>query len=244
MKRSDKDRLLAAALTLVVVLLILLLIFAGRLSFTPPAGEPRAEAELMEEELFVEPLLTDLGEETSPQGKGEAAPTLKGEPEPAPADRTEIVTPGAAKTSRSSEDVAVAKRESKLKKEEAAATEKEKQRATSSVASKFSSKNGSAEGSDEGASGAGGAGVGVSGNARGRTFRGCPIPDVTLRHKTIVTVNVVIDAEGNVTEATASGSADAAIRRKCEAAARGARWSPKKGAAVTRGSITFTITPK
>ncbi|MDE6423412.1 MAG: hypothetical protein K2K95_08340, partial [Muribaculaceae bacterium] len=64
------------------------------------------------------------------------------------------------------------------------------------------------------------------------------------RHKTIVTVNVVIDAAGKVIAASSTGSDDANIRRKCEAAAKQARWSAKKGASTTRGSITFTITPK
>lgn len=131
-----------------------------------------------------------------------------------------------------------------MKVEEPSQTDKERQKATSSVANKFSHRNGAVEGTDKGTSGAGGTGVGVSGNAHGRSFISCPKPDVALRHKTIVTVNVVIDAEGKVVEATAKGSADASIRRKCEAAARQARWSAKKGATSTRGSITFTITPR
>ena len=122
-----------------------------------------------------------------------------------------------------------------MKADEPSQTDKERQKATSSVANKFAPHNGSTEGSDKGTSGAGGTGVGVSGNAHGRSFISCPKPDVALRHKTIVTVNVVIDAAG-------SGSAD--IRRKCEAAARQARWSAKKGATSTRGSIRFTITPR
>ena len=136
------------------------------------------------------------------------------------------------------------KKESPVQKEEPSITDKERQKATSSVANKFAPKNGQTEGSDKGTSGAGGDGVGVSGNAHGRTFISCPKPDVALRHKTIVTVNVVIDAEGKVIEASATGSADATIRRKCESAARQARWSAKKGASTTRGSITFTITPR
>lgn len=86
--------------------------------------------------------------------------------------------------------------------------------------------------------------MGITGNASGRTFKGCPKPDVTLRNKTTVTVSVVIDADGNVTSAKASGGSSAAIRRACEQAARGAKWSAKKGAGETRGSITFTITPR
>ena len=99
-------------------------------------------------------------------------------------------------------------------------------------------------GGGPGGPGAGGTGVGISGSARGRTFLGCPKPDVALRHKAVVKVNVVIDASGKVVSASASGSADASIRRKCEQAARGARWTEKKGVSETRGTITFTITPR
>lgn len=66
---------------------------------------------------------------------------------------------------------------------------------------------------------------------------------MTLRNKTTVTVSVVIDSDGNVISAKASGGASASIRRACEQAAKGAKWSPKKGAGETRGSISFTITP-
>lgn len=78
----------------------------------------------------------------------------------------------------------------------------------------------------------------------GRQFLGCPLPDVELAHKTTVTVSIIVDADGHVTSATASGAATRAIRKKCEQAAMQARWSAKKGATSTRGTLTFTIIPK
>lgn len=246
MKQHDKDNALAALITFLIVLAILLALFFGGLSWDRNALAQASISEIApDEELFIEPELVDLGEESAIKNE-DPAPTLKGEPVKAPDDNAEIVDPGPKpdpKPKPSRNEIAQ-KKESKIKQQEAARLEKERKQATSKVADKFSSKNGSSEGSDKGSSGSGGSGIGVSGNAHGRTFISCPKPDVSLRHKTVVRVNVVIDAEGKVTEASATGSADAAIRRKCEQAARQARWSPKKGATSTRGSITFTITPK
>lgn len=245
MKRYDKDRTIAASLTFLVALVILLILFFGGISWDRALLAEASTPELMEdEELFIEPELVELGEENA-VNHDKPAPAMKGEPEPAPEDKAEIIEPGPKpEPAPPRPKLNTQKKESKMEVEEPSQTDKERQKATSSVANKFSPKNGAVEGTDKGTSGAGGTGVGVSGNAHGRSFISCPKPDVALRHKTVVTVNVVIDAEGKVTQATATGSSDASIRRKCEAAARQARWSAKKGATSTRGSITFTITPR
>lgn len=230
MKKSEKDQALAAFLTFLTVLVILLVLFFGSVSWDRQALAESSTPEIMSvEETFIEPELVDLGEEVS-QTNDKPAPTLKGEPDPAPKDNADIIEPG-EKPDPKPKPVRkenTSKKESKMKVEEPSKTDKERKKATSTVANKFSHKNGSTEGSDKGTSGAGGTGVGVTGNAHGRTFISCPKPDVALRHKTIVKVNVVIDAEGRVIEANATGSADSGIRRKCEAAARQARWSAKK----------------
>lgn len=244
MKRYDKDRAIAAFLTFLVALVILLTLFFGGISWDRQALAEASTPEIMDEEVFIEPELVELGEENA-VNHDKPAPAMKGEPDPAPEDKAEIIEPGPKpEPAPPKPKLNTQKKESKMKVEEPSQTDKERQKATSSVANKFSHRNGAVEGTDKGTSGAGGTGVGVSGNAHGRSFISCPKPDVALRHKTIVTVNVVIDAEGKVVEATAKGSADASIRRKCEAAARQARWSAKKGATSTRGSITFTITPR
>lgn len=244
MKRYDKDRVIAAFLTFLVALAILLTLFFGGISWDRQALAEASTPEIMDEEVFIEPELVELGEENA-VNHDKPAPAMKGEPDPAPEDKAEIIEPGPKpEPAPPKPKLNTQKKESKMKVEEPSQTDKERQKATSSVANKFSHRNGAVEGTDKGTSGAGGTGVGVSGNAHGRSFISCPKPDVALRHKTVVTVNVVIDAEGKVVEATAKGSADASIRRKCEAAARQARWSAKKGATSTRGSITFTITPR
>ena len=247
MSRSQqrKDRTVAALLTALVVALILVTLFFGGITWDRAALAESSTPEIMseEEELFIEPELVELGEETA-ETVDKPAPAIKGEPDPAPEDRTEIIEPGEnPKPAPPKPKVVTQKTPSPVKEKEPSQTDRDRQKATSSMANKFSVKNGAPEGKGEG-TGAGGDGVGIKGNARGRTFISCPKPDVYLRHKTLVTVSVVIDAEGKVISASASGSAEARIRRRCEQAARGARWTPKKGAAETRGTITFTITPR
>lgn len=247
MPQSEKDKLVSIALTALVSVALLLFLIFGYISWNPEllAKNP-VNPEPEEEEIFLEPELVELGEQRSVTKHAKPAPTLKGKPKLAEKENTEIIDPGTKPDPKPlpARHEITQKKQSALEKREAALTEKERQEATSAVADKFSPKNGSVEGEDNGTSGAGGTGVGVCGSAHGRTFIGCPKPDVSLRHKTIVKVNVVVDADGKVVEATATGSASADIRRRCEAAARQALWSAKKGAASTRGSITFTITPK
>lgn len=243
-KIEKKNARIAAGVTFGVALLILLWLFFGGLKWDRDALAQSSTPEIMDDEpLFIDPELLDLGEENATENDM-PAPSPQGEPEPSPEDDPEIIEPGKAEKGPQTPKLNTSTKESDVKAQEPPATEKEKKAATSAVASKFSPKNGASEATSTDSSGAGGSGTGITGKASGRSFISCPKPDVALRNKTVVTVNVVIDAEGKVTEAKASGSADASIRKKCEAAAMQARWSAKKGVNSTRGTITFTITPR
>lgn len=247
-KREKKDSALAAGITFLAAMLILAMLFLCGLHFDrsllAQASIPEPALEDEEEELFIDPELLDLGEENATITDA-PAPAFQGEPEPAEEDHAEVVEPGPSpKPTPPVAKPITQKKESPVKATEPSATDKERKRATSSVAKGFSGRNGVPDGKAAESVGAGGSGVGISGNARGRTFISCPSPDVALRHKTVVVVNIVVDASGHVTSASASGSASAEIRRKCEQAARRARWTEKKGAGETRGTLTFTITPR
>lgn len=246
MKTEERDKTIAAAVTFIVMLLIMLLLFFGSFNYDRELLARESIPEILpeEEEIFLEPeLLRDLGEEDAVH-QDSPAEAFKGEPVKAPVENTKLVVKGEnPKPAPPVEKLVSTKRESPVQTTEPSITKEEKQQVTSAVAKGFSSRNGASDGKSDTGNGAGGVGMGISGNASGRSFLGCPKPDVTLRNKTTVTVSVVIDADGNVTSAKASGGASAAIRRACEQAARGARWSAKKGATSTRGSITFTITP-
>lgn len=245
-RQEKKDSMIASAVTFVAMLLIFLFLFFGAYSFSREllAQESIPEIQPEEEELFLQPeILKDLGEEHAMHHDA-PAPAFKGEPEPSKTDNTKLVVPGKnPKPAPPVDRLVDSKKENDVKSTEPSITKEEKQKVTSSVAKGFSGRNGAVEGKN-GTDGAGGTGMGIHGVASGRTFKGCPTPDVYLRHKTTVRVNVVIDADGNVISASASGGASAQIRRACEQAARGAKWSAKKGAGETRGTITFTITPR
>lgn len=246
MTTEQKDKSIAAAITFVVMLIIILLLFTFGFTYDRSllAENSIPEINMEEEELFLEPeILKPLGEEDATV-QDAPAKAFKGEPEPSETDNTKLVVKGDnPKPAPPVEKHVTTTKESPVKVTEPSISKEEKQKVTSTVANAFSGRNGATEGSN-GNNGAGGVGLGISGNASGRTFLGCPKPDVTLRNKTTVTVSVVIDAEGKVTSAKASGGSSAAIRRACEQAARGAKWSAKKGAGESRGTISFTITPK
>lgn len=94
MKKSEKDQALAAFLTFLTVLVILLVLFFGSVSWDRQALAESSTPEIMSvEETFIEPELVDLGEEVS-QTNDKPAPTLKGEPDPAPKDNADIIEPG------------------------------------------------------------------------------------------------------------------------------------------------------
>lgn len=244
--REKKDKVWAVLVTLGVSLLILLILIYGALTFNPELTrqQPTAQLQDEEEEFFIEPELLELGEDEA-VSQDAPAPAVKGEPEPAEEENPIVVVPDRnPKPAPQIEKPITQKKESPAKATTPPKTDKERKKATSAVAKGFSGRNGVADGKNTDSSGSGGTGVGISGNARGRTFISCPKPDVALRHKTVVVVNIVVNAAGNVISAHASGSADAGIRRKCEQAAMRARWSEKKGAGETRGTLTFTITPR
>ncbi len=247
--REKKDSAIAAAVTMLLALGVLLLLIFGHLSFdsreVAAASIPEIEPA---EELFIEPELIQEAGDREEDFNDDAAPQAQGKPEPAPEPEPEkVVRDVNPKPAPQVEKPVTQKRESPVQATTPPKHDREEKKAKDAVAGKFAPRNGMAEGKFDGA-GTGTAGVGVTGKLAGRAFLECPKPDVTLTHKVVVRVELTVNAEGNVIEVRGasgvSGSPDAGIIAKCKAAARGARWAPKKGAAPTPGSITFTITPK
>lgn len=245
--RARRDSIIAAIITLIVALLIVLCLVLGHISYPISQFAQDSTPELMapeEEELFVEPeILEDLGEPDATSHDA-PAPVQQGEPKPAPVENNKIVTPGEnTKPAPQVEKLVSTKKDSPVKTTDPPATNEEASAITSSMANKFGGKNGQPSGAT-GSNGAGGTGSGIKGHANGRTFMGCPSPYVELRTPVTITVTVMIDAEGKVVSAKATGGTSAAQRQACEKAAMQARWSPKKGEAQTRGTLTFNITPR
>ena len=139
MRNTDKDRTLAAALTFLVALAILLFLFFGGISWDPATSPRLPTPELMpEEELFIEPELVELGEEVAVT-KDKAGPDSQ---------RRAGASPGRPCGDRGAGSEAEAQseaggesrdleKESTMKADEPSQTDKERQKATSSVANKF-----------------------------------------------------------------------------------------------------------
>ena len=240
MKKEEKrDAVVAAAVTMIIVALLLCVLFFCGLRW---AREALAAASIpetgQEEEIFLSPeLVRDAGEDESPF-QDTPAPQQQGEDKAGDAPERPAVSQTALATERPAE---TKMKRSELHQTTPSKTESEREKREKDAAA-ANVRKGFAKG---GASaGSGGAGAGVDGHAPGRKFLGCTLPDVALKQKTTVRVDVSVNAAGKVTWAKARTGGNAAIRRACEAAARTARWSEKSGAPDTPGSITFTITPR
>lgn len=243
--REKKDSAIAAVITFLLMLALFLWLFFCGLTWDKGAlASSSIPEEQSDEELFLDPeLLQEISDGSESDLHETEAPLDKGEPEKAETENRQLNDPGEnPKPDVKTEKIVTQEKKSPVKTTEPSASDKEREKVTSRMAGKFNPHNGAPDGKAV-SSGTGGTGVGVSGKVSGRSFLGCDKPVVALKVKTVVKVSVTVDADGRVTSASASGAADAKIRRKCEAAARTARWSAKKGAAPARGTITFTITP-
>lgn len=242
-----KDTYIAALVTFFAVAVILAWLLLATLHYDERLAVTSENPQLEEDEVFLDPELLlenhqSIGEPDA-VNQDSPAPEVKGEPVPAPVEQPHTVISGDNATPSPEQPLIVSDAESAVQTVHPD-KKKEEEKVAASMAGKFSSKPGSVQGKFDSPSGSEGAGSGVTGKMSGRQFLGCPLPDVALAHKTTVTVSITVDAEGKVTSATASGAATREIRKKCEQAALQARWSAKKGAASTRGSLTFTIIPR
>lgn len=240
---NNKIRITAAVITFILLLFILFILFVGKVGWNRDALAAFSEPQDGQEEIFLEPeLLTEQGSVDEAEISEPEAPAA-GLPEQAEVKSTEVaeVSPDPVQSPPRSKLVTQNKPSPVNTPEPVGQAQQKK--AADNVASKFNQVNGSVEGKFN-AAGSAGTAVGVAGSMNGRTFLGCPSPDVTLAHKTVVKVSITVDALGRVTSASAQGGASADIRKACEQAARQARWSEKPGTPSTRGSITFTITPR
>ena len=241
-----RDSIIAAFVTFLAIGAILVWLLVATLRY----DERLASAEnpqLEEDEVFLDPELLLENHKTIGEpdavAKDAPAPEIKGEPAPAVEEQPHTVVSDENPTPSPEQKLVTSTAESPVK-TVAPDKKKEEEKVATSMAGKFKSKPGSVQGKFDSAGGSEGVGAGVTGKMSGRQFLGCPLPDVSLAHKTTVTVSITVDAEGKVMTATASGAATREIRKKCEQAAMQARWSAKKGATSTRGSLTFTIIPK
>lgn len=248
MKASQsKDSLIAAIVTFAAIALTLVWLMVATLHYDDKLATTSENPQLEEDEIFLDPeLLLENHKSTGEPdvaNQDAPAPEIKGAPVPAPTEQSHTVLTG-EKTEPTPEQTLITSNKESAVQSAPSNKKKEEEKVATSMAGKFNSKPGTVAGKFDSNGGTDGAASGVTGKMSGRQFLGCPLPDVALSHKTTVIVSITVDAAGRVTSATASGAATREIRKKCEQAAMQARWSEKKGATSTRGSITFTIIPK
>lgn len=245
---DKKDSIIALGVTILVTLLMLLaLIFTG-LTYDERLAKSETATPMEEEEIFLEPELLlpqdkSVGEPDA-ANQDAPAPEVKGEPEPAPAEQPHTAVSGDNPNPAPQKPKQVTQEKPSAVESTTPSKSKEEEKVASSMAGKFKGNPGLAEGKFDSNAGSSESSTGITGKMSGRQFLGCPAPDVTLSHRTVVTVAIQVDAEGKVTTAKASGATDSSILKKCEQAALQAKWSAKKGATSARGTITFTIIPR
>lgn len=236
-----KDSAIAAAVTFVVAMLILLLLFTLSIDYDREAIASASQPEIQSEELmFVEPELdiSTPGEQNELPDEGDA-PLPQGEPEPAPVEQPDIVTPGKSPEPRPSVEQPVsAKQPSPVKATENTMTDAERKRLQSLNASFSTATNGSRQGTTAVVNGKGT--VNTKGSLTGREFKGCPTSKTEITEPQTVKVKVIVAADGHVKEATVLTGKDP-YRGICRQWALKAKWSKKEGAPDATGTITFTI---
>lgn len=256
MKIPGKDNekrasVIAAAVTFAVALIIIVLLFVLTVGTERSLLAQTSMPEIQDdEEYYLEPelLVMDNPGDENVENIDEAAPQAPGEPDPAPEEQPVKVVkntepPKEPPVSNKPKQVSTPK-ESDVKTSTPKLSAEEEKRIASMSGKLKTDNNGSRTGKESANSGSGGDGVSAVGNVNGRKMEWCDSWKVRLSQKTTVVVRIEVDAAGKVTKATASSGGTPNLRKECEKMARTARWSPKKGAAIAKGTITFTITPQ
>lgn len=242
--------MIAAAVTFGVALVVLVLLFVMTVGDTRRALAENSMPEIQEdEEIFLDPelLVIDNPGDEQPAETQEAAPQTPGTPDPAESEQPERVVknpePPKEKPVSNKPKLVADNKESDVKTSTPKLTEEEEKRIAAMSGKLKSDNNGSATGKESAASGSGGDGVAAMGSVNGRKMLSCPTWTLRLSQKTTVHVNITVNAEGNVTSASAVGGTPN-LRKECEKMARQSKWTKKEGSAPVTGTITFTITPR
>lgn len=254
MRRPDTGQNIALGVTLLVLLLLLLLLCGVHMHLDGPARKPASEElamadiepEELQEEMFIEPILQDAGEENVVEKSSEDAPMPQGEPEQAVVPNEKLVVNGPNPNKNDeSEPIVAAKKPSPVKTTAPSQKDEPDQKIASSMKGQFSPHNGKPEGKGSTASsGKGGTGSGVSGSmGNGRKLEHYELPsNFQINQKTVIRVSVEVRADGTVQSAHCSRTDH--LGKLCETYSKRTRWTPKKGAPVAKGTITWTLMPK
>lgn len=250
--RDRKASVIAASITFGAALVILVLLFVLTVGSDRRMLSESSMPEIQDdEEIFLDPdlmIVDHPGEEDAEEEIAEAARQPMGEPDPAPEEQpvkvvknTEIPKeePVTNKNKLVSTD-----RPADVKTSTPKVSEEDEKR-LASVTGKFKSDNNGSNTSHTEGTGSVAADGKLSGKGNnGRTMLSCPRQTVRASQKVTVTVQVTVDAGGNVKSARAVSGGNSEQRASCEQMARKSKWTPQSGAADATGTITFTINPR
>lgn len=258
---DNRIRLLAALITLLVGALIFFWLWLVQYSFSiaePPqkvSHELMAlneEDELLDMEEFIEPPIEvpDAGEPNPmTQNDDSAAPSPTGEPQQSPVKSDKVsVSDKNPNPNNSADKQNPKKNESDLKTVTPSPKEQPDSKITSDVKNKFNNHNGTPDGATADVSGSSATGT-DTGSVQGvldgkRKLLSCNNKlGLKVSKKITVIVDVTVNDQGKVLTANCRTQVAANIRQKVETAAKGSTWTPKAGAPVAKGTLTFTIIP-
>ncbi len=259
---ANRPAIIAALLTLLIAGLLVLLLLCVKisLSFSVP-DTPKAnhtlmaldDEEFLDPEDFIDPPVevADAGEpDPSEIIDDTPAPAPIGEPEPAPMKNDKVSTSAQnPKTNNSAEKLVTQKPESPLKHTNPSPKDQPDQKVASEVGNKFNPHNGTPTGKQTGTSGSSDTGSGA-GSAQGyldgkRKMLSCNNRFPLRISKEIkVIVEVTVDDKGRVTKARCKTPlGDKSLEKKLEQESLGSTWTPKAGAPLAKGTITWTLRP-
>lgn len=250
-KRERKAAIIAACVTFGAALVILVLLFVLTVGNDRREMAQASIPEIQDmEEIFLEPELMPMENAGEPDATEDdtPAPEVDGTPEKAPKVEKEQNVP-----SKKDPDKTLAPKKEVVAQEapspvQATAPKKNEDDPKAAKAPTGATFGNTGSGKQTAPTyGAGGTGLGVTGQLSGRAFKGCPRESPTGSGKVTVVVSVEVNAEGRVVSAkikSSSGSVSADDKKKCLSMARNSAWEPKAGAANEYGVITFSITHK
>lgn len=250
--QERRAAVIAAIATFVSALVVLVLLFVLTVGNDRRALAEASIPEISDdEEYFLEPelLVIDNPGNEDAEKIDEPAPQPPGEPDPVEQEQEVRVVknteePNEPPVSQKPKMVSQQKEESDVKTSTPKLSAEEEKRLASMSGKLKTDNNGSRTGKDAAESGSGGNGIAMQGSVNGRKMLSCPTWKLRLSQKTVVKVNITVDAEGNVTSATVISGGTQNLRNECRKMALGSKWTKKAGASPASGTITFTITPQ
>lgn len=259
MKRPTNGQNIALSVTVLAAILLILLLLGVHLDFGNKADAPQKEAITMampeeidplDEEMFIEPELTNLGDPENTATDESEAPIPSGTPDISDVPNDKLVVNGPnPNPNKESEHLATTTKPSDVKTTASSAKDDPDQRLSDTMSSQFNMRNGKSEGTESTAvSGKGGDGKAEAKGeiqGQGRKLLNHPQPEkFSVTRTTIVKVTVMVKADGTVKPDSANcvtSLKDPDLKKNLEKASEKTKWTSKKGAPTVQATIIWTL---